>query len=154
MKTINHKQNLFAIWLIFTFMGLSGCAFNKERTVEVASLDSVNFVKLEVPEPWSSKMTALQLCIELPKNLIGNATSENKWKAQYKDNSGNLYILSATGIKKNGKKNILSSKVYLNRNLECFTVGFQGEKEYQYIEISSNREVAIEKAYWYWFYYH
>ena len=41
-----------------------------------------------------------------------------------------------------------------DRNLERFLVGFQGKKESEYIELSSNRPIVIDKAYWYWSVYH
>ena len=92
---MDHKNILKLISIVLAMASISACALNKERAVEISSLSPSGIVNLEVPEPWSSEMTALELCIELPNSLIGNATSDNNWKSQYKDNSGNIYRVNA-----------------------------------------------------------
>ena len=68
---MSHKKKQKLIPLVMAMVSISACAVNKERALEISSLSPSGIVKLEVPEPWSSKMSTLELCIEMPKSLMG-----------------------------------------------------------------------------------
>jgi len=148
------ERELFrsVFWLALCIVLLSGCNAIKRSNLDLTDTDSTNAVKIEVPESWSSELSALELCVERPVGL--SSINRNDRDERYSASTADIYYLNAFGVQKSGVRKKFTSHLRVKQNKECFSIGVQGNEKYKYIELSSNKEIALDKASWSWFYLH
>lgn len=126
-----------------------GC-FSRTKVIAENVELGTDRVRAQMERPWSSAASALQICIEPAKTyarrpsgscFVGPDGVEIRPFAVLQSTSGDERTLQLSGM-------------YVDHNLACFSVHRSTAEAYESVELRADRPIMIDRAYWYWYYFH
>jgi hypothetical protein len=135
--------------LIVLFLLSSGCTSRTKVIARDVDLGTQP-VQAEMENPWPFKSSALQICIEPT-----SAYTRRPIGLQFQDADGIPIRPFAVLKSRSGKERVLDlSRMYVDQNLACFSVHEDMAKTYDTVDLRADRPIRVERAYWYWFFFH
>lgn len=107
-------------------------------------------IRVDMESPWPFDSSALQLCIE-PTEIYRPEPRDRAFRSTAGDLVRPYLILKSTSSQ---DLVVYLSTIYVGRNLACFSVHHDMSEIYHDVEIVADHPLQVDRAYWYWYFFH